>query len=751
MAAPAAVPLTSFIGRDQEIASLVALLRRPEVRLLTLTGPGGIGKTRLAFQVANQLREQVAGGIAVVPLAPIHDPDLVLPTIAQILDVTDAGDSSLLDRVTAVLMEREQLLVLDNLEHLLDSVASLVAALLTRCPGLTVLTTSRVRLGLSGEQVVPVAPLGPETARRLFALRAAEADPAFSVTSENGSVIDAICDQLDRLPLALELAAARTTVLPPRALLVRLDQRFAVLTGGPRDAPDRQRDMRAAISWSYDLLPEPEQVLFRRLGVFVGGFTLDAAEAIAGDGADVLAGISALAATSLIIPVAGDGDDARFTMLETIHEYALERLVASGEEPTIRERHAHQVVALAESVWVLPAGPETETATRRLQPEIHNVRAALGWTLAHEPIAALQLAGALMEFWIFGGHVSLAESRGWVERALEAAPTAPALFRARALLTAGWLAMDQLDLAQADAYLAAAVAGARGVTDGKLLIRSLGISGVAAVKGGDLARARRLFEEQRTHALTGDRSLLAHTITGLGQVAMAMGDLADAQAWFEEALAVHQSASGPSGVALGHLYLGQVILARGDHARAVASFRESLLVSTGAGVLRLAVRAVEGLASAVATHHPAQAARLLGAAAAMRERDDVPRDQLEIPLHERAEALAQTALGDTAFMVAWEAGRHLSWDDILADIAALADAMTGDAAGASPVHPTHGLTPRETEVLRLLADGLSNRAISDALSISERTVENHVVHILAKLGLDSRTAAATWAVRHGLA
>jgi DNA-binding CsgD family transcriptional regulator len=323
------------------------------------------------------------------------------------------------------------------------------------------------------------------------------------------------------------------------------------------------------------------------------------------------------------------------------------------------------------------------------------------------------------------------------------------MFRSRALLTAGWLAMDQLDLAQADDYLTAAVAGARDVTDGKLFLRSLGIAGVAALKAGDLVRARRLFEEQRIHALTGDPSLLAHTIMGLGQVAMAMGDLAEAQTWFEEALAVHQSGSGPTGVALGHLYLGQVTLARGDLSRAVASFRESLLVSTGAGALRLAVRAVEGVASVVVILHPAQAVRLLGAADAMRESDDVPRDQLEVPCHEQTVATARTKLGDPAFQAAWEAGRHLTWEDVHADIDALVDAITGDAA--SPADTAHGLSPREAEVLLLLAEGRSNRAIAEALSLSERTVENHVLHILTKLDLESRTAAAIYAVRNGLA
>jgi non-specific serine/threonine protein kinase len=703
------------------------------------------------MQICEQLVEQFADGIAVVLFAPIHDPDLVLPTLARILDVPDTGDPSLVDRVTAILMEQELLLLLDNLEHLLDSVTPLLADLLNRCSGLTVLTTSRVRLGLSGERVVPVAPLDTETARDLFTLRAEHANPAFTVTAGNAAVIDAICDRLDRLPLALELAAARTNVLPPRALLARLDQRFALLTGGPRDVASRQRDMRAAIAWSYDLLSEPEQVLFRRLGVFVGGFTLEAADAISKNSVDVLAGISALVAASLVIPAPGVGDDARFALLETIRAYALEQLAASGEEPAIRQCHADHFVALAESVWQLPVGLATESATWRLQPEIHNLRSALAWTIVQAPDAALQLAGALMEFWVISGHASLAESRTWVERSLEAASTAPPLFRARAMLTAGWLAMDQLDLAHADSYLTAAVAGARGVRDGKLLIRSLGISGVAALKGGDLTRARRLFEEQRTHVLAGDPSMLAHTFTGLGQVAMAMGDLADAQAWFEEGLAVHQSASGPTGVALGYLYLGQVTLARGDHARAVASFREALLVSTDAGARRLAVRAVEGVASVGATHHPAQATWLLGAAAVMRESDDVPRDQLEARVYEPAVATVRTKLGEPAYQTAWESGRQLSWEDVLTQIDALVDAITNDADGTSTADTRHGLTPRELDVLRLLVEGCSNRAIGDALSISERTVENHVVHILAKLGLDSRTAAATWAVRHGLA
>jgi predicted ATPase len=270
------------------------------------------------------------GGVWVC-LASIRDPELVLPTIAQALDVPDVTGQSLLRQVGAALAERRLLLVLDNLEHLLNPTAPLLAALLTTCPGLTVLATSRARLEISGERVMPLPPLDPETARTLFVQRAQAADPGFNITTENAPVIAAICDRLDRLPLAIELAAARVNVLPLPALLARLDHRLDLLTGGPRDAPDRQRDMRAAISWSHDLLSEPEQVVFRRLGVFVGGFTLDAAEVVADEDANVLASVSALVASSLVTPVEGARDEPRFTMFETIREYALEQLIASGE------------------------------------------------------------------------------------------------------------------------------------------------------------------------------------------------------------------------------------------------------------------------------------------------------------------------------------------------------------------------------------------------------------------------------------
>jgi non-specific serine/threonine protein kinase len=384
-----------------------------------------------------------------------------------------------------------------------------------------------------------------------------------------------------------------------------------------------------------------------------------------------------------------------------------------------------------------------------LQPEIGNIRLALGWMLDHDPDSALQLAGALVGFWI--GNVSLSEGRAWAERALQAAPNAPSRFRARALLVDGWLAMDQDDLTHADASLTEAVARARALADPKLLTWCLLLLGLATLKGGELARARQLFEEARASAVIGEPLFLAMATVSLGQVTMAMGDLVEAQELIEQGLVIHQAGSGPAGVAFGHLYVGQVSLARGNHALAAASFREALLRFMDAGEPRIAVRAVEGLAGVAATSQPVQAARLLGAAELMREGDDCPRDLLEVPAYEQAVAVARRALGEPAFTAAWEAGRHLAWNDLRTEVDALVDAMTALPDPLLAPADSHGLSPREWDVLRLVAEGRSNRDIAEVLSLSERTVENHVRHILDKLGLDSRTAAAIWAVRHGWA
>jgi predicted ATPase len=358
-------PLSAFIGRESEVAAVAALLHRDEVRLVTLTGPDGVGKTRLALRAAAAMATDFANRVWFVGLAPIADPALVVPAIAQVLGVREAGDEPLAARLEAFLTERRLLLVLDNFEQV-AAAAPLVAELLGACPGIKVMATSRGRLRLSGEREYPVPPLSlpvleaaasakekaTSEAVRLFVDRAQAVRPDLALTAETAPAVAEICRRLDGLPLAIELAAARVKVLSPSALQARLERRLPLLTGGGQDLPARQQTMRAAIGWSHDLLPRDEQALFRRLAVFVGGFTLEAAEAVVGaDGGDIFEGIASLAAKSLLRQTEQDAAEPRYGMLETVREFGLEQLSVSGEEAATRHSHAAWYTVLAEQTW----------------------------------------------------------------------------------------------------------------------------------------------------------------------------------------------------------------------------------------------------------------------------------------------------------------------------------------------------------------------------------------------------------------
>jgi predicted ATPase/DNA-binding CsgD family transcriptional regulator len=766
-------PLTSFIGRDQEVAAVAALLARPDIRLLTVTGPGGIGKTRLALQIAADLVEDFPDGVVFIPLASIRDPELVLTTVAQVLSVPDASGQSLPARLQAFLQDRHLLLILDNFEHLMDAVPP-TAQLLGYAPRLKVLVTSRTRLMVSGEHTYPLPSLAAEEARQLFTDRAQGLVPTPAMTNELTPIIDAICTRLDRLPLAIELAVAWIPVLPPHALLARLEHRLDLLTGGPRDAPARLRDMRGAIAWSLDLLGERDQRLFRRLGVFVGGFTLEAADAVAGESAGVLAGVRALVSTSLVNPMEAVGDEPRFTMLETIREFAVEQLAALDEELLIQRRHAEYYQALAEAALPHYDGPELRVYRHRVTVELDNCRAAMAWALDNGAAeTGVRLAGALWRIW-WTGHAAggkpwtdrVAEGRSWCERMLAIGDHLPVEALTEALIGVGFLATGAEELARMQAagedllaraqiednaygiYWAHQVLGKLAEVQGPdHIFRQYGISPAADAQAGDDV-ARHHYEAALAVAPTirNPDNYVSLTLTHLGVNAQRGGDLGRSATLLDEALSLCRSTNNPFVLAMTLVPLGQVLREQGQLDRAIELLREALVVLVGEqGLGGTHVALIELALVAEKAGCIEHAAHLLGAAATLPESSGYRR------ILDGATARARMKLEEATFTAAWETGTHLSWDDVLVEVDALATAVHTTVHGhRSSQTLSYGLSLRELEILRLLVEGHSNRAIGALLSVSQRTVENHVRHILTKLDLESRTAAATFAVRNGL-
>jgi len=727
--------LTSFVGREQEMADVKALLGKS--LLLTLTGTGGSGKTRLAFQVAADLVGDYPDGVWLVEFAPLSDPSLVSHSVAASVGVREELQGRpLLDKLIEFLQPKSILLLFDNCERLPAACADLAVSLLQACPSLRILATSQEPLRADGEVTYHVPSLSlPDLQRlppfdqltqyeaiHLFVDRAILSSPEFRLTERNAPSVAQVCHRLDGIPLAIELAAARVKAMSVEQIAERLNERFRLLTMGARTAPPRHQTLRATLDWSYEMLSPHEQALLRRIAISVGGFTLDAAEAMGADErvskSAVLDLLTALVDRSLVI-FGQQEAPPRYRLLETVRLYGLERLQASGEEIAMRTRHLEWYLRLAEEAESGLQGPNQRTWLDRLGVEHDNLRAALDWSRRDEAgaDAGLQLAGTLWRFWEIRGHWS--EGREWLDGMLARNANAPASVRVKALNGAAYLAYYQGDFSRAHAMAEQTLELSRGIGDKRGTAACLNLLGLHACRLGDHARAATLGDESLLLSReAGDQWSVAHALVVLGLVALAEGNNDRATSLLEEALTMFRILSDKRGSALTLMSLGLVVRRRGDNQRAAALFEEALgtfreLGDKGRSAFTLSNLAIvawnqqnytrsavlfeeslalqrdlrdkPGIATSLvglalvasALGQSNRASMLFGAAEALRESTGIPLPPFILDEYQGCVASLKARLGDAAFATTWAKGRAMTLEE------ALASGLAGEATPAT--------------------------------------------------------------------
>ena len=761
------VQLSSFIGRKHEITKVKQLALSH--RLVTLTGAGGSGKTRLAMKSVGQLTEKFEHGVWFVDLASLRDASLIPEKIVSTLNINRQSKDRALDSLTAYLSNRKMLLVLDNCEHLVAACTEITEILLQKSPELHILTTSRELLGIPSEVTWVVPPLTlpnqnvsskstnqkkilkqvqDSESVQLFVERATSKDPDFTMTANNFEAIAEICNRLDGMPLAIELAAAQVRSLSVQEITQRLDQSFQFLTGGSRNAPLRQRTLIATIDWSYALLTTKEQVMLQRLSIFAGGVSLESADVVCVDGeiksADVLEMISHLVDKSLVMANRLERGETRYRLLETIREYALEKLTESQDMVIVKNKHLEYFVQFADEGDRKIKGPEQVAWLERLEDEYNNLHAALGWALENKNReAGLRLSTSLVYFWLVHGHVI--ENVIWLEKFLKQKQDVPLVVEAWALLAHGFMLRTTARDDNNEGVLLheKSLRLFRELDDRPGIAFALNLLGVIALRRGELAKAEQLLNESLAlRRELGDPWTIAQTLQNFAPIALRNNDLEKAREYAEETVLWFERAGDQRGVARSLEDFAEIAQLEGNHVHVVELMAKSLLKLIPLGDRGAIVGVLENLIiSFAALRKYKMGALLIGSTEVLRDEIGMPYRRNEHEDYSRAVTAIRKNLSESNFNQSLSKGRGMSLDKIVDYIMGDTKPPVAKSGSSTEEKAWFQLTVRERDVMRLLAQGHSNLEIAQKLFLSEKTIRNYISNIYRNLQITSRGEA----------